>query len=267
MTFVPPPASGIATRRIGLANGLLWILATVVLVVVGATTAYQYVVQPYQPGGDIFEAGDPYGYPWELEDPIVADEIGGNEWTADGSAVIRIPAAEFQEPRRASISAGADLDIYRTNPRDVEVFPDERPWPDNVGWLYGDQDVMIVPTGDDVELWIQAEGPWQLRLEPVDVAIADDFYSGKGNGLVMYRGDAVSARLSHIGEGVFFVDVYTAFESDTPIIESGDWEQRVSWATDSWVVFEIESDADRGAWTIDIEELARPTPTATETPR
>lgn len=262
MTFAPPPASGLATRRIGLANGLLWILATIVLVVVGATTAYQFVVTPYVPGGDLYGA-DPYGYPWELEEPVVADEVVTDEWSADGSAVIRIPSNEFQEPRRASIVAGADLDLYRTNPADAEIFPDERPWPDNVGWLYGDADVIVVPTGDDVELWVQAEGPWQMRLEPIPVVEVTDFYSGKGNGVVMYRGDAVSARLAHVGEGIFFVDVYTAWENDTPIIESGDIDQRVSWAIDSWVVFEIESDADRGAWTIDIEELARPTPSPT----
>lgn len=266
MTYAPPPASGLATRRIGLANGLLWILATLVLVVVGATTAYQFVVMPYQPGGAIYEA-DPYGYPWEADEPVEAQDVGANLWSADGSAVIRIPAADFQEPRRASIDAGADLDLYLTNPRDTEIFPDERPWPDNVGYLYGDSEQLLVPTGADVELWVRADGPWQLLLEPVDVVEVTDFYSGKGNGLVMYRGDAVSARLSHIGEGVFFVDVYTAFENDTPIIQSGDYEQRVSWAVDSWVVFEIESDADRGAWTIDIEELAGSTPSPTERSR
>lgn len=267
MTFAPPPASGIATRRIGLANGLIWILATIVLVVVGATTAYQFVVMPYQPGGLLY-GDNPYGYPWEVDEPVVADDLGGGLWTADGSAVIRIPAADFEQPRRASISAGADLDLYRTNPRDVEAFPDERPWPDNVGYLYGDRSVMVVPTGGDLELWVQADGPWQLLLEPLEITEVTDFYSGEGNGLVMYRGDAVSARLEHVGDGVFFVDVYTAFEDDRgAIIESGDYEQRVAWAVDSWVVFEIESDAGRGVWTIDIEELARPTPTPTETPR
>ena len=138
MTFVPPPASGIATRRIGLANGLLWILATIVLVVIGATPPTSSSCGPTSRAATSSRpAGTPTGTPWEVEDPVVAEEVAGDEWTADGSAVIRIPAAEFQEPRRASISAGADLDIYRTNPRDVEVFPDERPWPDNVGWLYG----------------------------------------------------------------------------------------------------------------------------------
>ena len=267
MTFVPPPASGIATRRIGIANGLLWILATIVLVVVGASTAYSFVVRPYQVGGELYGTGaDPYAYPWEAADPVVAEETGNNQWSADGSAVIRIPAAEFQEPRRASIVTGDDLDLFRTNPADAEIAPGQRPWPDSVGWIYGDESIIVVPTGDDVELWVQTEAPWEMRLEPITVVEVTDFYSGKGNGLVMYRGDAVSARLAHVGEGVFFVDVYTAWENDTPIIESGDYEERISWAVDSWVVFEIESDADRGAWTIDIDELARPTPTPTETP-
>jgi hypothetical protein len=225
------------------------------------------VVRPYQPGGDLYGTTDPYGYPWEAANPLEAEQVDDELWSAAGSAVIHIPAADFQEPRRASIDAGADLDLYLTNPRDAEIFPGERPWPDNVAYLYGDSDELLVPTGEDVELWVRADGPWQLRLEPIAVVEVTDFYTGRGNGVVVYRGDAVSARLTHVGEGVFFVDVSTAFENDTPIIESGDVDQRVSWAIDSWVVFEIESDADRGAWTIDIEELARPTPTPTERSR
>lgn len=264
MTSVPPPsASRIATRRIGIANGLLWIVAGIVLVVVGATTAYTFVVAPYT-GGDIF--ANPNGYPWEAETPVVAEEVEPNEWQADGSAVIRLDAEDFQDPHVASIVAGADLDLYRTNPADLEIFPGERPWPDYFGYLYGDRELVIVPSGHDFELWIRAAGPWQLRLAPLDVVEVTDVYAGKGDAFVIYRGDAVSARLTHVGAGVFFVDVYTAFENDTgAIIETNDVDRRISWDPDSWVVFGIESDAERGAWTIDIEQIARPTPSPTPT--
>ena len=109
MTYVPPPTSRIATRRIGLANGLLWIVATIVLVVVGATTAYQFVVNPYQPGGGIF-AGGGYNYPWQAENPLEAENDGDN-WSGEASAVIRIPAAQFTEPLRAARVVGGDLEL------------------------------------------------------------------------------------------------------------------------------------------------------------
>jgi len=267
VTFAPPPASGPATRRIGFANGLLWILATIVLVVVGATTAYQFVVLPYT-GGDLF--GGANAYPWQDADPVVAEEGDPNVWGAAGPAVIRLSAERLLRPRRASIVAGQQVDLYRSNPSETDAVPGERPWPEYLAYLYGDEDAYVVPTGDDLELWITADGPWQLRLEPLSVPEITDAYSGEGNGIAMYRGDAASARLTHVGEGVFFVDIYTAYASDTgAIIEVGAVDQRVTWGIDSWVVFVIESDADRGAWTIDIEELAgpAPSPASTEGPR
>jgi hypothetical protein len=265
MTFAPPTASGIATRRLGLANGLLWIVAAIVLVVVGATSAYAFVVNPYTPGGGLF---DPPGYPWQAENPLEAEEVAPNEWAADASAVIRIPAAELTVPLRASIVRGDDLDLYRTAPEDLGATGADRPWPEYFDYLYGDRDVLLVPTGDDLELWVGAGGAWQLRLAPVtDLVTIDDDYDGRGNAVILYTGDAVSARFQHIGDGVFFVGVYTAYDRDGgAIIDSGDVNQRISWAPDSWVLFEIESDADRGAWSIDIEQLAPSTPSPTSTP-
>lgn len=272
MTYVPPPASRMATRRIGLANGLLWIVATIVLVVVGATTAYQYVVSPYQPDGGLFAGAGGYDYPWEAANPLEA-ENDGDTWSGEASAVIRIPAAQFTEPLRATRVVGGDLELSRTNPADLEIYPGERPWPDYIGYLYGDRTSVIVPDGHDLELWVASGGAWEMRLEPLDAIEVTDFYSGTGNAVLVYRGDALSARFTHTGTGIFFVDVYTAFERDTPIIETGDVSQRLSWAIDSWVVFEIESSADRGAWTVTIENLASstpaptgPTPTTTPTP-
>jgi len=264
MTSVPPPASRTAIRRIGIANGLLWIVAAIVLAVVGSTTAYAFVVAPYT--GNPF--ANPNGYPWEAAEPVVADEVTPGEWRAEGSAVIRLDAARFQDPRVASIVAGADVDLYRTSPADLETFPDQRAWPDYFGHLYDDRELVIVPSGHDLELWIRAAGAWQLRLAPLDVIEVTDAYSAKGDAFVIYRGDAVSARLSHVGEGVFFVDVFTAFERDTgAIIETGQVDRRLSWDPDTWVVFGIESDADRGAWTIAIEQLARPDPEPTQEQR
>ena len=265
MTFAPPTASGIATRRLGLANGLLWIVAAIVLVVVGATSAYAFVVGPYVPGGGLY---NPNAYPWQDEDPLEAEEVEPGEWAADASGVIRIPASDLDAPLRATLTRGDEVDLYRTNPADLTEAGGEQPWPEYFDYLYGDGDALIVPTGDDLELWVRAPGAWQLRLAPVtDLVTIDDDYDGRGNAVILYTGDAVSARFQHIGDGIFFVGVYTAYDRDGgAIIDSGDVNQRISWAPDSWVLFEIESDGNRGAWSIDIEQLAPSTPSPTSTP-
>ena len=101
----------------------------------------------------------------------------------------------------------------------------------------------------------------------------DEGASGTGNAYLIYTGNAVSARFIHVGDGIFFVTIYTAFTQDSPIIESGDIDERISWEPDAYVVIEIE--ASDGAWSIDIDRLAQstptpptptPTPTPTETP-
>lgn len=267
MTFAPPTASGIATRRLGLANGLLWIVAAIVLVVVGASSAYAFVVNPYTPGGGLYNPN--VGSPWLDDDPLVAEEVAPNEWAADGSAVIRIPASDAAVPLRATLTRGDEADLYRTDPAELEnLEPGERPWPVFFGYLYGDRDILIVPTGDPLELWVRANGPWQLRLAPIDDLITiDDDYDGRGDAVILYTGDAVSARFIHGGSGIFFVDITTAYDRNTgAIIESGAVDRRLSWMPDSWVVFEIESDGERGAWSIDIEQLAPSTPAPTSAP-
>ena len=161
MTFAPPTASGIATRRLGLANGLLWIVAAIVLVVVGATSAYAFVVNPYTPGGGLYNPNN--GSPWLDENPLEAEEVEEHEWAADASAVIRIPASAFTMPLRAQLTRGDEVDLYRTDPDDLDAEPGDRPAPRYFDYLYDDRDVLIVPTGHDLELWVRAAEPWQLR--------------------------------------------------------------------------------------------------------
>ncbi|MCU1404548.1 MAG: hypothetical protein JWQ43_851, partial [Glaciihabitans sp.] len=97
--------------------------------------------------------------------------------------------------------------------------------------------------------------------------ITDGFASGSGNGYLVYRGDAVSARFVHRGDGIFFVTIQTVGgQSDRPIIESGEIDLRESWDPTSAVYFSIESDDERGAWTVDIDELAGDAPTDSPSP-
>jgi hypothetical protein len=261
MTFAPPEVSPAATRRIGVANAVLWIAGSIVLVVVGATAAYAFVVAPFTGGGLL--GGD---YPWEADQPLVATQTV-DVWSADASGVIRIPAAEFTEPLEAEVAGGGPLDLYRTDPDDGQTSTDDYFFPVPIGYLSADGTQIIVPTGDDLELWVGAGQAWRLRLTPLDATPMDDSgASGKGNAYLIYAGDAVSANFTYIGDGIFFVTIYTAFAQEYPITETDDVSQRVSWDPGSYVVIQIESSSDGGAWAIDIDELAPSTPAATPTP-
>lgn len=266
MTSAPPTASGPATRRIGVANGLIWIVAAVVLVIVGATGAYGFVVAPYTGGGGLLGGADE---PWEVPEPLEAVEEDG-VWSAAASGVIRIPAADAREPLRMSLESGDALALHLTRPEDLDAPANDRPWPDYFGYLRADADEILVPTGADVEIWVEAGGPWRMRVETLDDAIEiTDDVAGEGDAVLIYRGDSLSGTFRHRGEGVFFVDVLTAAERDTgAIIDSGDIEQRLSWDAGSAVVFVIESDAGRGGWTVSIDQLRGPgaTPAPTSTP-
>jgi hypothetical protein len=265
MTFAPPEVSRAATRRIGAANAVLWIAGSIVLVIVGATAAYAFVVAPFTPGGGLLGGEE---YPWEAAEPLVATESDG-VWSADASGVIRIPAAEFTEVRAATVVAGGDITLYRTDPAQEPDYPGEVPWPEYIGNIYPDEDTLIVPSGEDLELWVGAGGAWQLRLSPIEATVmGEDGASGTDDAYLIYTGNAVSGRFVFIGDGIFFVTIHTAFTRDSPIIETGDVDQRVSWEPDVYVVIQIE--ATDGAWSIDIDQLAQstpsPTPTPTETP-
>ena len=70
MTFAPPDVSRVGARRIGVANAVLWIAGSIVLVIVGATAAYAFVVAPYTGGGGLLGGEQ---YPWEADQPLARD--------------------------------------------------------------------------------------------------------------------------------------------------------------------------------------------------
>jgi hypothetical protein len=87
--------------------------------------------------------------------------------------------------------------------------------------------------------------------------MTDGYASDTSDVFLVYRGDAVSARFIHKGAGIFVVTIQTlGGESDQPIIESGEVDQRLSWDPTDAVYFTVEADDGRGVWSIDIDELA-----------
>ncbi|MBG6238540.1 hypothetical protein IWX78_001512 [Mycetocola sp. CAN_C7] len=251
--------SAVARRRIRSFSATAWIAGALVMAGVGYNT---YVAVGFGENGFAL-MGDARN-PWQQENPTVFEPQGDDEWAGEGSGVIRIPQAEHgQDPYTVSLTQGEYVDVFVTRVEDLSAPADER-WPDNIGYLdeVGDE-VLILPGDGDLELWVRTDQAWEFTLAQTPVDEITDVSSGKGDAFLVYRGDAVSARLIHKGDGIFFVTVQpVGGESDQPVIETGEVDQRTSWNPTTAVYFSIESDEERGAWTVDIDELATDAPTS-----
>jgi len=256
--------SSTARRRIRTFSVWVWVWGALVLFV-GAFTTYSDV--GFGDGGfAMLGDGD---NPWEVADPPVF-EPDGTTYTGDGSGLIRIPLAEHnQDAYLVTLAADAYVDLFVTETADLGLPADDRGWPDSIAYLYdaGDE-ALIVPADADLELWVRSDAAWEFTLVKAEVAeVTDGFASGTGSGFFVYRGDALSARFVHKGDGIFFVTIQTRDTGpDRSIIESGEVDQRVSWDPTDSVYFTVEADDGRGAWSIDIDELATDDPTDSPAP-
>jgi hypothetical protein len=203
--------------------------------------------------------------PWEMDDPPVI-EASGNRYSDDGSGVIRIPLEEHnQAPYQVILTFDNDVDLFVTSPEDLALPETQRGRPDNIAYLHRQGDTALVVPGDsDLELWVRGNGSWMITLQKAALReMTDGFASDTANVFLVYRGDAVSARFIHKGDGIFVVSIQTQNGvSDQPIIESGEVDQRLSWDPTDAVYFTVEADDGRGVWSIDIDELATDTPAA-----
>ncbi|WEO77191.1 hypothetical protein BJQ94_17840 [Cryobacterium sp. SO2] len=250
--------SSTARRRIRAFSVWVWVLGGLVLGV-GALNTYADVGV----GDGGFALLDAGANPWDIDEPPVFEAVGST-YSGEGSGLIRIPLEEHsQEPYLVHFVSDGYVDIFVTRAEDLGRPADDRGYPDSVAYLYSPGDeALVLPAEADLELWVRSDDPWEFTLQKADVAeITDGFASGTDNNILVYRGDAVSARFVHKGDGVFFVTIQTTGgDSDQPIIESGDVDQRQSWDPTDAVYFTIEADDGRGAWSIDIDELATEAP-------
>jgi hypothetical protein len=139
-------------------------------------------------------------------------------------------------------------------------------YPEYVGLVWDDEPLVLVTSLQEVDIWVEADGPWRLKFSPIDAVEITDKYSSRGNALLVYHGSARSAVAKFVGEGVFFVTVYTSDDRTMPIIESEPITERIYWEGDGTAYFRIESDVNDGAWSIDIELLADETPAPSSIP-
>ncbi|MGY4858579.1 hypothetical protein [Cryobacterium sp. AP23] len=261
--------SSSARQRIRSFSVWIWVWGALVLFI-GALTTY-VDVGVGDDGFGILGDGD---NPWDVEEPPIFEPDGAT-YSGEGSGLIRIPLEEHnQAPYTVTLLTGEYLDLYMTDAEDIGRPADDRGYPTNIAYLYdvGDE-VLVLPNDTDLELWVRTDDPWSFTFEQAEVTeITDGFASGTSNGFLVYRGDALSARFVHRGEGLFYVTIQTVGgRADMPIIESGEVDLRQSWDPTDAVYISIEADDGRGAWSVDIDELATddpadPVPEPTDSP-
>lgn len=254
-------ASSTARGRIRQFSVWIWVAGALVLSGVAYNTYIDVGI-----GDDGFGILGDADYPWEQAEPTVFT-AENDIYSGTGSGVIRIPLDEHrQDPYVAQLSGRGDnyrsISLSVTEVDDLGDPADDRSWPRNAGYLREEEDVLVLPDDGLLELWVEGEGDWTITLKKTEVdEIVDGIAGGKGNAFLVYRGDAVSARFSHRGDGLFYVTIQpVGGEPDQPIIESGSVDERVAWDPTDTVYFSIESDTERGAWSIDIDELATDAP-------
>jgi hypothetical protein len=270
-----------ARRGIRTFSVWVWVWGTLVLVVgaLNTFTVEEEVVDDVAVDDAAVEISDGFTYPWEAAEPRVF-EADGTTYSGWDGGLIRIPReVHDQDPYALTMVAGGYLSLYTTDAEDLGQPADDRSFPTAIRSVYSeDTEVLILPQDADLELWVDADGPWEITLQKAEVTeIRNGYATGSrtGSGVggaadtrhLVYRGDAVSAQFSHRGTGPFFVTIQSL---DSPpndgssynaINEVGDVDQRASWDPTAAVYVSIQTgDFYDAAWSIDIDELATDAP-------
>jgi hypothetical protein len=253
-------ASPDARRSIARFQGGAWTIGAIVMAVIAFGTFAR--LEWNADTGTLRDTadGNAYGdYPWEdetLPEVEITDGGGYEYYSGTGNAVIRVEDVTT-EPLQVTQVSDVYVDLHMTESGDIdpETLLPEAEWPLDVGSPQPELPVVIFPYEGTLELWVESDDPWTLQIEELDAEEITDVVSGQGNALLVYRGSAVSALFEFAGDGIFFVTAYTREEGqESIIIESDPLKERHSWSPSDIVVLSIESDADRGAWVVDIDD-------------
>ncbi|RUQ99074.1 hypothetical protein [Labedella endophytica] len=273
MSSGQPIQSDRARRTIARFAGASWTAGAIIMALIAFGTFSRLAVDGdtgrlFEPGG-----GGYSDYPWEDENLPEAqpDANDPDVYVGNGNAVIRIDGVTTA-PLQVTPIDGEYIRLSMTESGDIdpELPVEDREWPLRVGYPQEDLPSVVFPYAGTLELWVQADEQWILRIEELVADEITDVVSGQGNRLLVYRGNAVSALFEFVGDGVFIVTAYSReVGEESLIIESDPIEQRQSWSPSDVVVLSIESSADRGAWVVDIDSYDdddESTPTPGETP-
>ncbi len=237
-----------SARRIRRVAVALWIPGAIVIAILGITIAFQV----FGEGRYAFGAGA-RDYPWELDQPVEATR-SGDVWSGNGGGVITLPDdLGAQAPLLVTLESDDDISVYLS--RAGDDVSETRPL--IVDYLYPDyQSSTVVLAEPGSRVWVRAGDAWSVTVAPLDAVELQNHQDARGDSFLVYRGDALSAHVQQVGEGVFQLTVYSDQGADSPVIDSGAIDERFSWDPSAYVVFRIHSDAERAAWSLQVDEPA-----------
>lgn len=249
-----------AQHRITAFSRVVWIFGGIVAVVVALTSVDRIGWEPGRGLVDLRDSGTYGNYPWDQPNvPIIERDDETETWRGTGNGVIHFDDYNHEDPplvvTMVEGEERAQISFTESGVPQAGLPVDERDWPTSAGSVRADEPVFVPPVDGTVEIWVASNDDWALSIEPGEAQKIDDFAAGTGNAWLAYRGEALSGRFIHRGEGVFFVTLYTENGRESLIIDSGEVNLRASWDPSPWVYIEIESDADRGVWTVDLDNV------------
>lgn len=250
-----------ATERIRQFSIGTWVVGVVAISVIATLVIPRIEMNPQT--GDVYvggSAGEVGGdYPWDTgagELPIVDGVIQG----AREGGYIRLDAGADMmmiTPDDRSIEAADWVSVYQQLNTELDVESDAWQRPGYLGALYPRTEVLILPGESDGLLWFApALADWTAEITTPEVLPMTETYSGKGNAVLLYEGDALSGRFQHVDSGLFIVNAITVGGWDNLVNEADDVDVRVSWPPTDRVVFQVEADTGDGTWTIALDTPA-----------
>lgn len=238
-----------------------WVVGVVVISVIATVVMPQIMVDPDTGRVYVDEpAGDDIDYPWlgeGVEELAIVD--GKIQGTRDGGYLRLEAGADMM-----MISAGErDVDtadwvrVYQQLNTETDVESDDWLSPGFLGSLYPDTDVLVLPGDQDGLLWFSAAlEEWTATVSTPEVIPMGESYSGEGNAVLLYEGDALSGRFQHTGSGLFIVGAVTVGDWQLLVNEADEVDVRTSWPPTDRVVFQVESDTGDGTWAITLDTPA-----------
>lgn len=151
---------------------------------------------------------------------------------------------------------GEYINIFQT--ADETRVGDTRHRPISLSALWDADDVVYAtPALTDGRLWFSAVDPrWEVIAEPIESApISEGSATGSGDARLSYRGDALSARITHTGQGFLRVTAFSPefrYEREPAVNDVDDFATRISWSVPGTVLFRIESTG--GEWSVMLDE-------------
>jgi hypothetical protein len=238
-----------------------WIVGVIAISVIATVVMPQIMVDPDT--GQVYVDDETPGdleYPW-LDDGVqeLAIVDGQIQGTREGGYIRLEGGADMM-----MISAGEeDVDaadwvrVYQQLNTVMDVESDEWPTPGFLGSLYPDTEVVVLPGKEDGLLWFSPTvADWTATVTIADVIPMGESYSGEGNAVLLYDGDALSGRFQHSGTGLFSVSAVTVGDWQLLVNETDEVDMRTSWPPTDRVVFQVEADTGDGTWSITLDTPA-----------